>query len=160
MRDEANISATQYTAETHAWISRSYAYEWWKDSNQPEEGEGSQAFGGVMSDERFPKAERLRKRREFKNVDADKTARLVTENLVILIAPNSLNRTRIGITVSKKIGKSVVRNRIKRLLREAYRRQKELYQPGFDYVLIARSDRIECTEQISQEIRRILNPVC
>jgi ribonuclease P protein component len=113
-----------------------------------------------MSDERFPKAERLRKRREFKNVDADKTARLVTENLVILIAPNSLNRTRIGTTVSKKVGKSVVRNRIKRLLREAYRRQKELYQPGFDYVLIARSDRIESTEQISQEIRRIMNPVC
>ena len=85
-----------------------------------------------MSDERFPKAERLRKRREFKSVDARKTARYVTPNLIILRAPNSFNHPRIGLTVSKKIGMSVERNRIKRLLREAYRRHKAAFAPGYD----------------------------
>lgn len=109
-----------------------------------------------MSDERFPKTERLRKRREFKSVDAQKTARYVTPHLVILRAPNPFNRTRIGLTVSKKIGKSVERNRIKRLLREAYRRHKDAFAPGHDYVLIARSGRITSMETIAREIVKAL----
>lgn len=109
-----------------------------------------------MADERFPKAERLRKRREFKSVDAHKTARYVTPNLVILCAPNPENLTRIGLTVSRKIGKSVVRNRVKRLLREAYRQHKEVFLPGQDYVLIARSARMTSPDTIAREIIKAL----
>ena len=109
-----------------------------------------------MSDERFPKAERLRKRREFKNADTHKTARVVTPNLIILRAPNTLDHVRIGITVSKKIGKSVDRNRVKRLLREAYRKNKGVFKPGNDYVLIARSPRIIGASAIAQEIVKAL----
>ena len=45
---------------------------------------------------------------------------------------------RIGITVSKKVGIAVVRNRIKRLVREVYRQSRERFPPGMDVVLVAK----------------------
>jgi ribonuclease P protein component len=109
-----------------------------------------------MSDERFPKGLRLTKRREFKQADEYKAERLITKNLIILIAPNSLNLARIGITVSRKTGNAVKRNRIKRLLREAFRLNKSWFEPGKDYVLIARSGRIDNLTGISLEIENVL----
>jgi ribonuclease P protein component len=109
-----------------------------------------------MSDERFPKELRLTKRREFKKVDEYKAERLITKNLIILVAPNSLNLARIGITVSRKIGNAVKRNRIKRLLREAFRLNKPWFETGKDYVLIARSGRIDNLTGISLEIEKVL----
>ncbi|MCD6281021.1 MAG: ribonuclease P protein component [Deltaproteobacteria bacterium] len=91
-----------------------------------------------MSDERFPKEQRLRKTREFRHVENNKIARIKTEHLIILVAPNHTAGTRIGITASKKLGKAVRRNRVKRLLRECYRKNKALFTPGYDYVLIAK----------------------
>lgn len=91
-----------------------------------------------MSDERFPKRERLRKRKDFIRVETKKESRIVTEHLIILVAPNLKNHARIGITVSKRIGTAVIRNRYKRLLREIYRRHKEIFPSGYDCVLIAR----------------------
>ena len=46
--------------------------------------------------------------------------------------------TRLGITVSKKVGKAAVRNRVKRWVRESYRRMPELCPPGLDLVVVAR----------------------
>jgi len=106
-----------------------------------------------MSDERFPKQERLRKRRDYLNVETRKIRKLITPHLIILAARNSENHARIGITVSKRIGTAVRRNSIKRLLREIYRRNKEIFPPGYDFVLIARKqDRNTCYETYFQEI--------
>ena len=91
-----------------------------------------------MPDEKFPQAERLRKRIEFKRAEKNKVARLVTKHVVILVAPNDMPRVRIGLTASKKVGGAVVRNRAKRLLREIYRRNKYLFPQGHDYILIAK----------------------
>ena len=52
---------------------------------------------------------------------------------------NRTGQNRIGITVSKKLGKAVVRNRVRRRLREVYRLNEELFAPGWDIVVVARS---------------------
>ena len=108
-----------------------------------------------MTDQRFPKREKLRKRRDYKRAEKHKHSRLVTEHLIILVAANQFPNTRIGITVSKKVGKAVERNRIKRLLREVYRGNKALFKSGNDYVLIARGDHTGCGyETYLQEISK------
>ena len=59
--------------------------------------------------------------------------------LVLYARPNRLNTNRIGITVSKKLGHAVVRNRVRRRLREIYRLHEEQFAPGWDIVVVARS---------------------
>ena len=110
-----------------------------------------------MSDKRFPKQERLRKRRDYLNVEAKKQRKIITGHLIILAARNSENHTRIGITVSKRIGTAVKRNSVKRLLREIYRRNKEIFPPGYDVVLIARKqDKNTCYKTLFQEIKNAM----
>lgn len=93
-----------------------------------------------MPDERFSPRERLRKRIDFKRAEKNKIARLVTKHLIIVAAPNELHNTRIGITASRKIGGAVRRNRVKRLLREIFRRNKASFPEGHDLILIAKND--------------------
>ena len=59
--------------------------------------------------------------------------------LVMYIYRNETDDNRLGISVSKKIGNSVVRHRITRLIRESYRKQEDLFQNGWDIVVIARA---------------------
>lgn len=59
--------------------------------------------------------------------------------LVLYIYKNKKNLNRIGISVSKKVGKSVVRNRVKRLIKESYRLNKDKLNIGYDLVFIARN---------------------
>jgi ribonuclease P protein component len=58
--------------------------------------------------------------------------------LVLYVAPNELGRVRVGITVSSRVGKAVVRNRVRRRLREALRARLDRLAPGADLLLIAR----------------------
>lgn len=58
--------------------------------------------------------------------------------LVMYVRKNQLEKNRLGISVSKKVGNSVVRHRITRLIRESYRLNEELFQRGLDIVVIAR----------------------
>lgn len=48
--------------------------------------------------------------------------------------------TRLGVTVTRKVGRAVVRNRIKRFVREAFRRQRAQFAPGIDMVWVAKKD--------------------
>ncbi len=58
--------------------------------------------------------------------------------LVLYILKRDSQRNRLGISVSKKVGNSVVRHRIGRLIRESYRKNEEKFLPGMDLVVIAR----------------------
>ena len=59
--------------------------------------------------------------------------------LVLYARKNRTQGNRVGITVSKKLGGAVVRNRVRRRLREAYRLNEERFAPGWDLVIVARS---------------------
>jgi ribonuclease P protein component len=59
--------------------------------------------------------------------------------LVLYARKNRSATNRVGLTVSKKLGHAVVRNRIRRRLREVYRLNEEKFQPGWDIVVVARS---------------------
>ena len=58
--------------------------------------------------------------------------------LVVYYRRNGSPICRLGLTVSAKVGKAVVRNRIRRLIRESYRLMEERVLPGFDIVVVAR----------------------
>ncbi|MFO0582372.1 MAG: ribonuclease P protein component [Anaeromyxobacter sp.] len=85
----------------------------------------------------LPKAARLRRRREFLRVQQRGT-RLHAGDVVVIALPAGGRVPRIGITVSSKIGNAVVRNQVKRWVREAYRATRADWPP-VDLVVIARS---------------------
>jgi ribonuclease P protein component len=58
--------------------------------------------------------------------------------LIMYVLNNDLNHNRLGISVSKKVGNSVVRHRLTRLIRESYRLNEDMFNSGLDIVVIAR----------------------
>lgn len=103
------------------------------------------------------KRHRLKKSAEFQRVRALKQS-WAHPLLVLYVAPNDLGVTRIGISVSKRIGKAVVRNRAKRLIREAARQYLPVLPPGRDLVFIARSGMAEASyEQVSRAVESLLS---
>ena len=63
--------------------------------------------------------------------------------LVIYCRKNGSQENRIGLTVSAKLGHAVVRNRIRRRLREIYRLHESQFQPGWDIVVVARGRAVD-----------------
>ena len=63
--------------------------------------------------------------------------------LVLYARKNRTGGNRVGITVSKKLGKANIRNRIRRRLREAYRLNEDKFQPGWDIVVVARGRALD-----------------
>jgi ribonuclease P protein component len=94
--------------------------------------------GGTTSF-RFPKERRLRARREFVAVQ-DNGRRVHTPHFVLIVAkgPDTAAPSRLGVTVTKKIGNAVERNRVKRLVREAFRLDPGFLPAGVDLVVVAK----------------------
>ena len=67
-----------------------------------------------------------------------KGASAVSGSMVIYCRKNSLGHNRLGLTVSVKVGKAVVRNRVRRRLREVYRLNNPALKQGWDIVLVGR----------------------
>ena len=63
--------------------------------------------------------------------------------LVLYARKNRTDTNRVGITVSKKLGKAHIRNRIRRRLREAYRLNEDKFRPGWDIVVVGRSKALD-----------------
>ena len=77
-------------------------------------------------------------------------------NMVLYARRNRLGRNRVGITVSKKLGHAVVRNRTRRRLREVYRLNEQKFTPGWDIVVVARSRSVEAPfEKLTESYLRL-----
>ena len=63
--------------------------------------------------------------------------------LVLYARKNRLHANRVGITVSKKLGKAHIRNRTRRRIREVYRLNEEKFQSGWDIVVVARTKAVD-----------------
>jgi ribonuclease P protein component len=82
--------------------------------------------------------QRLRSAADFQRV-REQSPRVWPHRLLVLhVAPNDLGRARVGITVSGRVGKAVVRNRIRRRLREALRARFGSLVAGYDVLIVAR----------------------
>jgi len=90
----------------------------------------------VLSLQCFPKAERLLKRSEFLQLSS-RGRKIHTKHFIIIRGEAGTSINRIGITASRKTGNAVARNRCKRLIREFYRRNKDLFIAS-DYNIIAK----------------------
>ena len=82
-------------------------------------------------------SESLKKNRDFQNV-YKKGKSYANRYLVMYVLKNDTERNRLGISVSKKVGNSVVRHHLTRLLRESYRLHEEMFHSGWDIVVIVR----------------------
>lgn len=82
-------------------------------------------------------SESLKKNQQFRAV-YEKGISCAGRHMVVYKLENGLKRNRLGISVSKKVGNSVVRHHLARLIRENYRLSEELYKEGYDIVVIAR----------------------
>ena len=83
-------------------------------------------------------SESLKKNRDFQVVYKNGRS-YANKYLVMYIMENDQNKNRLGISVSKKVGNSVVRHHITRLVRESYRLHEEIFNSGLDIVVIARN---------------------
>lgn len=79
----------------------------------------------------------LKKNRDFQNVYRQGRS-YGNRLLVMYVLENDLEANRVGISVSKKVGNSVVRHHLTRLIRESYRLREEMFNSGLDIVVIAR----------------------
>lgn len=82
-------------------------------------------------------SESLKKNRDFKNVYR-KGKSYANKYLVMYVLPNQTEENRLGISVSKKVGNSVIRHHLTRLIRESYRLHEDMFNSGLDIVVIAR----------------------
>ena len=82
-------------------------------------------------------SESLKSNRDFQNVYKNGRS-FANKYLVMYIVKNDLDTLRLGISVSKKVGNSVVRHRVTRLIRESFRLNEYMFNSGLDIVVIAR----------------------
>ncbi|MHC4558817.1 MAG: ribonuclease P protein component [Planctomycetota bacterium] len=97
----------------------------------------------------FPKKKRLVSNRQFKAVLA-RGRRLSNGLLTLYVAENDCGYPRLGVSVGKSHGNAVMRNRLKRLLREAFRLSQEQIPPGYDYLLMISRQRPQKADAVEK----------
>ena len=110
-------------------------------------------------DQKLRKSDRLLKRREYLRVQRG-GRKVHLRDLLVLVKKG---RKRFGVTVTKKVGNAVGRNRIKRLVREVWRREKDRLPDGLEMVFVARKSATEMTydqlrRQFEELVRKLPRP--
>ncbi|MCH4891231.1 ribonuclease P protein component [Acidaminobacter sp. JC074] len=94
----------------------------------------------------------LRNTRQFNQV-YKKGKSIVNRHVVMYYRKNQLGYNQVGFSVSKKVGKAVVRNRVKRLMKESFRMNHEKLAEGYDFVFVA---RVRSKDSTYQEIDKAM----
>ena len=106
---------------------------------------------------RFTRDERLRRRQEYTRAQA-RGKRLYTPHFGVCLAPGEGFGPRLGLVAGRKVGHAVRRNRVKRLLREFFRRHKVFLPPG-DIIIMAKKGAPDLTyAQVHAELAKVLLP--
>jgi len=111
-----------------------------------------EVHGGII----MSKIERLKKNIDFKSV-YKKGKSIADKYIVICFLKNNMDITRVGFTASKKVGKSVIRNRARRLMKESFRSLSYDIKNGYDIVFIARvsiKDAMYC--DVEKSMKRVI----
>ncbi len=103
---------------------------------------------------KFPKRARIKKRSEFLSIS--RQGRKVTSpHFIVISNPNDSDANRLGVTVSARVGGAVVRNRIKRLLREFFRTRQNSLLVHRDLLIIARKGAGELSQvEVTRELEK------
>ena len=92
----------------------------------------------IMKGDSMQRSESLKKNQDFQKVYRNGTSK-GNRYLVMYVLKNQYMKNRLGISVSKKVGNSVIRHHVTRLIRESYRLQEDMFNSGLDIVVIARN---------------------
>jgi ribonuclease P protein component len=166
--DETNLSTEQQTTETHARLSRSHGYPRRSSGVEAPACQGAQAphrqhsseaarLTRPVGEQTFPKAKRIRKRGEYLKLQQVGRRRAGTR-FVVITAPSRSRVSRVGITASRRVGGAVVRNRVKRLVREFFRKHHDQIQPPRDVLVIVRpgaaaAEYVEVKRELSAALK-------
>jgi ribonuclease P protein component len=109
-------------------------------------------------DQRFPSSHRLRRPAEFDEVF--RCRRSASDDLIVVYGrENGLKHARLGVSVSRKVGRAVVRNRWKRLIREAFRLSRAKLPAGLDLVVIPRAGATPSLAALCESLPRLANRI-
>lgn len=177
-RYEADISAQPSPAGPHPRIFEPHEHQRRPPGSQAPPGQGPQTPDGLTPPEvsppgpggkgegppadsargraRFRKADRLRRRREYLAAQATGRRLSAPHFTVILAPPPGEPRPRLGLVVTRRLGKAVRRNRVKRLLREFFRRHREDLPPQDIVILAKKGAETLSYDDVTRELARIL----
>jgi ribonuclease P protein component len=112
----------------------------------------------VMPDQRFPKSARLRHPANFRRV-YDRRRSATGGPITVCGCENELGYPRLGVSVSRKVGSAVTRNRWKRLVREAFRLTRDKLPHGVDLVVVAKRPTPPPLGWLLEELPRLASQV-
>ncbi len=156
--DEADLSAQEAASREGARLPRQDADGRWSSHHRRSAGPWSKATDGLTSERGShpPRLVMLSRPQEFAALQGAGTVRshpLLTARFL----RTDLETTRFGLATGRKLGGAVVRNRVRRRLREVLRAMAPSFQPGWDVLIIARPAIVEADHQVLVEaLRRLL----
>jgi len=149
---EKNFSAKQYLPEKDPRIQAAHANQGWTPDPEKKTRQGKETADSLTRnrmDRSFPRSARVRSRADYLKIQRS-GKKMGGRYLILLSMDNGLPASRFGITVSRKTGNAVTRNRIKRRIRELQRLHRESIVPGKDIVVIATRMASEATFETMQ----------